>query len=107
MRYLTKFEKWKFPWKNADSNEPEDLKSIVENEIESNSGIVIVAFRLGKEIKSKTIIIPFDKRERIIIRMIGYRCEIKKGNDVLELDKKEFTRFWNKCVEKKYKFILK
>ena len=55
MQYLTKFEKWKFPWSSS-GDEPDDLKSIVENELESNSGTVMVAFRFGRQIKGRTML---------------------------------------------------
>ena len=106
MQYLTKFEKWKFPWSSSD-DEPDDLKSIVENELESNSGTVMVAFRFGRQIKGRTIIIPLEGGVRIVIKRVGSQCQIKKNKEIIELDKKEFNRFWNKCIEKKYKFILK
>lgn len=102
MKYLAQFEKW-FPWKS----EPEDLRSMVENEIDSNVAIVLVAHRLGRFIKSKTIIIPLQNNEKIIVRKIGKKSQIKRDKEELEIDRKEFNRYWYKCIDKKYKFIWK
>lgn len=102
MKYLAQFEKW-FQWKS----EPEDLKSIVENEIDSNVNIVLVAHRLGRYIKSKNIIIPLQNNEKIVVRKIGNKSQIKKDKVELEIDRKEFNRWWYKCIDKKYKFVWK
>lgn len=103
MKYLVQFEKW-LPWRQ---DEPEELSFIVESEIESNNNIVLVAHRIGRYIQSKTIIIPLFKGEKIIVRKIGRKSQIKKGNEEIDIDRQDFTRYWSKCIEKKYKFIWK
>lgn len=103
MEYLTEFNKWGLfkSQKNAD-----DLLQIVELEIEKNSGITIIANRFGRQFKSRIIVIPY-AADNIIVKAVGSRAKIKKGEQSLDITKKDFNRLWRKCIEKKYKFILK
>jgi hypothetical protein len=100
-RFLEKWNMW------SKSDDHGDLRSLVENELETNDKTYMLAFRFGRQIRSRTIVIPLSETDKIIIKRVSNRCQIKHNDEIVELENKEFNKFWKKCIDKKYKYHLK
>jgi hypothetical protein len=103
MEHLIKFQNW-LPWSKA-SKKIQDMRQLVEKQLDKNTNIVLFAYRYGDQVRSRVIQIPITASEKIIIKRIGTRCQISRGEEILDIEQKEFQSYWDKCISKKYKFI--
>ena len=106
VKYLQSIRKWT-PYKQRMRATKEELMGIVDQEVESNQGIVLVAQKFGSQIRSRTVYVPLPGEEGILVRRVGRRCQVRRGSHEFDIDVKEFGALWRRCTEKNYKFILK
>lgn len=106
MRHLESIRKWS-PWKKRQEETWEDLVNTIEQEIETNSGTTLVVHKFARQIRSRVIYIPLQGGDGIVIRRIGRRCQVRKGDLEFDIDVKTFNGYWRKCADKNYKYIMK
>ena len=106
VKYLQSIRKWS-PWKERRKETEEDVMNIVAQEIETNAGTTLVVHKFGRQIRSRVIYIPLQGWQGVVVRRIGRRCQVKKGDLEFEMDAKAFNALWRTCTDKNYKYIVK
>lgn len=106
MRYIQHIKKWT-PFKAKRQETVADLMNIVEQEVEMNPGTTLIVRKYGQQMRSRNIYIPLQDGTSVMLRRVGRRCQVKKGDAEFDIDPKAFAAIWRRCVDKKYKYILK
>jgi len=106
MKYLRGITGW--PSKKGRQEETaDDVMSQAQQEVETNAGITLVVHKFGGEFRGRVIYIPLPGGGSVVIKRIGKKCRAKKGALEFDIDPNQFTDLWSRCVEKKYKYIIR